>query len=323
MNLIQFLSSLDISLLDKRSVICFQGSKEYPLLFFSLVRNRCKHVMPSAITTLDVTVQDTLSVKSQLETSFLGNRNFYWLNNLHLLTDKQRSPWLRYIEGYTGPNIIAVFLDKETNITLSKKSLVVTIPDTLDKKSFIALMSLFNITQQPSQKYFMQELFKRHRVLPLDLACILIEYMILGAQGSIFFDQWLDSIMGLNESLFSLSQYFFAKDIRLFSKQWHRLKDNFPDVFWVTFWSEQLWRAYNYVYLSQKKQFSQAKRIGFRLPFSFMQRDWHKASCIELKNAHQFIYDLDFKIKNAEGVAGLDLLYSKFFLHKFTNVSHL
>ena len=291
------------------------------MLFFSLVRHKLKQSLPS-ITPLDVSVLDKASVISQLETTFLGTSNFYWLNNVHTLSEKQRKIWLAYLQTYNGPNTVSFFIDTQTKIALPKKTVLVSIPDAVDKKSYVSLLFLFKVEQLPGHTRFIQELFKRHRVLSLDVACVMLNYMFLGAQGSAFFDQWLDTIIGSDGSLFALSQYFFAKDVRLFSKQWHKLKDQFPDIFWVTFWSEQLWRAYNYVYLSNKKQFIQAKKIGFRLPFSFMQRDWRSFSCAELKNAHQFVYDLDFKLKNSSGVPGLDLLYSKFLLNKFTDSSY-
>ena len=116
MNLVQFLSSLDTSNFDKASVIYFQGNKEYPLLFFSLVRHKLKQVVSTGVTSLDVSYQDKPSIISQLETRFLGNTSFYWLNNMHALTDKQRSPWLAYIHKYTGPNVVYYFVDNQVKI---------------------------------------------------------------------------------------------------------------------------------------------------------------------------------------------------------------
>ena len=67
----------------------------------------------------------------------------------------------------------------------------------------------------------------------------------------------------------------------------------------------------------QKNDSFDAKRISYRLPFSFINGGWKKINSEELKNAHHFIYNLDYNIKNGAGTYGLELLYSKFFQGEF------
>ena len=59
-----------------------------------------------------------------------------------------------------------------------------------------------------------------------------------------------------------------------------------------------------------------AKQISFRLPFTFVQKDWRSYSIRELKNAHQFIYTLDYDFKHGSTMA-FDLFFSKFFSNQF------
>ena len=71
-------------------------------------------------------------------------------------------------------------------------------------------------------------------------------------------------------------------------------------------------------YFLEKNQMAQAKTVGARLPFSYLQRDWKKSTRAEIKQAHQSIYELDNASKNTiETQAGIDLFYTKFFLNEF------
>ena len=64
-----------------------------------------------------------------------------------------------------------------------------------------------------------------------------------------------------------------------------------------------------------------AKKISYRLPFSFLNRDWRKFSLEELKGAHSFLYTLDYKLKNNCEPGYLDLFYMKLFNQKFNSIN--
>ena len=99
---------------------------------------------------------------------------------------------------------------------------------------------------------------------------------------------------------------------------WDTFEAEYPMTFWCAYWSEQLWRAYHARYYLDRQQMQQAKSIAYRLPFSYMQKDWKKSTLIELRNAHQWIYELDLAYKNnIETQAGIDLFFTKFFLAEF------
>ena len=95
---------------------------------------------------------------------------------------------------------------------------------------------------------------------------------VLGANTDYFISAWLEKIITPERSLFTLSTYFFAKKAQLFFAEWKNIFGQYSEQFWIAFWSEQLWRAHHYVDYSKAKQFALAKKIGYRLPFTFMQR---------------------------------------------------
>jgi hypothetical protein len=130
---------------------------------------------------------------------------------------------------------------------------------------------------------------------------------------------FFEKIIVPETSLFVISQYFFAKDSRAFFNVWHQYQLEYPLAFWSVFWSEQLWRAYFVWFYLNQKNHAAAKSMSFRLPFTYLQKDWKKSSLTELKNAHQYIYELDLNAKSSvETTYSLDLFYSKFFSNEFT-----
>jgi hypothetical protein len=119
------------------------------------------------------------------------------------------------------------------------------------------------------------------------------------------------------QSMFNLSTYLFQKNGDKFFELWKRIAESYSAPFWVAFWSEQLWRASMFVTLNKQRKYNDARKIAFRLPFSFINRDWHNYSADELAAAHDFIYRLDGRLKNGGSDIGLDLFYAQFLSNQF------
>jgi hypothetical protein len=197
-------------------------------------------------------------------------------------------------------------------VSIHKQSIAITIPAALDQKQLTCLIAIFgndtvllkNVTR----------ICKGRDGISLDHACILMHYArLLGANTDQFVHQWLDKILMPERSLFTLSTHFFAKKPKVFFELLGHIGGEYPEIFWVSYWSESLWRAHYYVALNQTKQFGEAKKMSNRLPFSFIQRDWKLHSPSALKKAHQQLYEIDFALKNGASEGMLDLFYSKFF----------
>ncbi len=90
------------------------------------------------------------------------------------------------------------------------------------------------------------------------------------------------------------------------------LCDVYPEMFWVSFWSDQLWRASQYIAMQKVGDRASARSIGFRLPFSFLQRDWQTVREDKLKRAHEIMYAFDFSIKTG-GSCSFELMFLDFF----------
>lgn len=296
-----------------KSVICLRGTTSlYPALFFSAVKQELKQKGAVRFEPIDLQEHNEATIKSQLATSFLGSQSVYWFGDFDALDEKSSAAWQRYINAYNGPNCIIFFTSKD--ITLPSHALSVEVPSTVTKSGFAQMLEREKPGSVAHYAAIITQVFTRVDALPLDTAYALIRYIhLIGTSQQEFVRTWLDALVVPEKSLFDLSSLFFAKDSKKFFILWQKCADEYPPVFWATFWSEQMWRAYNFVLLSQQQQFAQAKRVGFRLPFSFIQRDWKKHTPQELRAAHACMYAVDYNLKNGSDEIALDLFYSKYF----------
>jgi len=319
MKLAEFLEKIQSTdILSQNKKIYFKGAKEYPLLFFSFFIQKMKKIVDCGVETICLVSADNAGIMSKLETSFLGQRTFYWLQDMSVLKSKDRTKWLSYFKTYDGPNSIAFFADGSVRFKPTDDINVIEIDEIVDQKLFLRLIALFEIPLSKSFSTIVANVFRAHKKLSLDVVCILIYYSLFMGRGYKEFEkEWLEKIVRPEKSLFTLSQYFFEKDAKKFLPLWGKIQSDFTEPFWIVFWSEQLWRACDYVDQMQKRNLPEAKKISFRLPFSFMQRSWRGFSPKELKNAHNFLYFADFALKNGGGAFSLDLFYAKFMSKAF------
>lgn len=299
------------------SVTCFAVKEAHsiPIIFLShLITNaRSQSLTIESIDFSNIVFTQALA---QLQTSFLGMGLIYYLRNCHELDKKNRQLLFEYLSTYQGPHKILLCALHEDAIRLHKQCLV-EVPDAINAATFL---SLFNFSKKKINAQIqkcLQSLCASYTNITLDQACMIIAYIqVIGK-----FDECVnlfEMILQSEQSLFALSQHFFAKEPSQFFKRWAAIEAEYPMTFWCIYWSEQLWRAYFARYYLDHQQTQQAKSIGYRLPFSYLQKDWKKSSLKELKSAHQAIYELDLAYKNnIETQAGIELFYTKFFQNQF------
>lgn len=286
----------------------------YPLLFFSLLLQKQTHFAAC----LDVTQQSEVAIKATLETSFLGMISTYRLAGLQDLSKQVAQQWLRYLSMYQGPNRIVFVVSHEIAEPYIKNGAqgisCVDIPAQIQKATFIDLFEQVVRTPTPIERRYIEQLYMRSDKIPLDTACMLMRYLqVLGSHAQEFFATWIDKLVLPDKSLFLLSQLFFARQATQFLQMWAGMRDQYPEQFWISFWSEQVWRALFYCKSMQQRDVANAKKIGYRLPFSFLQKDYRTCSIESLQIAHETLYELDVKLKNGGSVVGLDLFFLSYF----------
>jgi hypothetical protein len=299
-----------ISLVSTHSVLVFKGDNEYPLLFFSQLIPVVVRITALRLEVVDVFEQELVALQPKFETSFLGMPSLFWLRSYHLLEEKKKKHLRVYLEAYKGPNILMLFVGDEAAF---KPPYSIEVPGPIDQLKMGELMHWYAITPSQAGLHMIQRLFKRHKTIALDAACMVMKYAsLVGTGNQREVDEWLDMVLDIEYSLFALSSAFFAKQGRLFFGLWSSIHDHYEPLFWITFWSEQIWRAACFVRYAAANNMVEARKIGHRLPFSFMQKDWRHVNECELVAAHQFLYSADFALKNGSEVPVLELLYMKF-----------
>lgn len=298
------------SILNQHSIYCFVGT-EYQSLFFSILKQKLKE--KSNFITIDALTHEA-ELKAHLEMSFLGSNSFYWLSSELIETHKWLIP---YLINYKGPNQVGFFSKKSIASTNDQTWITIDIPATVNDVIFTNFFTYLYQKQPNKSSSIIRTIFKKHSSINLDTALLLMHYYILlGNKPEAFIEEWLSAIILPEKSLFSLSTYFFAKKEQLFFELWNRVSSDYSEPFWTTFWSEQLFKAHAYITLNNKQDFLQAKKVAYRLPFSFMQKDWKLLSLEELSKTHNHIYSLDWNIKNGLS-AHFEHFYLNFFLNKF------
>lgn len=297
-------------------VICFR-SEAYPLLFFRMLLDFLKKREIAEISFLQV--NQKLQLWKTLQQSFLGETSFYWLGNIaeKLKSKKNEPDVVELLSLYRGPHSIAFFVSGEHKVSTSalKRMVVVDIPDTISRDEIQKLFSFFGMSVSLAKDKLIQDLITNAAHLSVDTSCMLAHYLSVTHVRFIGdLRKNLAAMIDPELSLYDLSQTFFSKKRKKFFSLWATCHNDYTVPFWVVYWGEQIWRAYNVVKFLRQNNFPAARRFSFRLPSSFIKEDWRQCSSQELKKAYQMIYDIDFAFKTGSTFCSLDLFYSSYFL---------
>ena len=305
--------------LPEGKVFCFY-TNTYPLLFFHHLIGFLKKNGLS-IQTLSCTT-DIAAIKALLSTISFAGQAIYWLEDFQTLSDKKQQEMFQYLCTYEGPHRIVFFYDKVTEArTFFQKTIdgfnSIELPQDIVPQDFSKIRFLIH-DSLPDKSNFAAQMGMYADYLSLDSLCLFAHYeLVLGKNSDEFFTQWITRIIDPASSLFALGQHFFARKPKLFFRQWSTISEEYQPAFWATFWADQIWRAYIYCDLMKQKRYADAKKVQYKLPFSFINRDWQRYDLAELRNAHQFLTTLDFKLKNGCSEIGLEHFYAQFFENKF------
>ena len=292
----------------------FHG-EEYPVLFFSQLFLFLKK---KKIVSFDLaqrgSVKDFLP---SLQQQFLGEKKLYWLGQqVDQVAKKNKRELLEFLSGYSGPNVVGCFFPDESVFKdfQNSDSFFIQLETVVNYDSFLVITDFFEIEYSTKKKAQIKKFFDGSEGLPLDVACMLIYYLdVAGIRNTKDLEHYVNIVNPFSGSLFSLSQYFFAKDAIHFFPLWSKMFGTYPDIFWISYWSDQLWRAYNVVTLLTNGKNREARCFSFRLPYAFANKDWKKSSSQEILKAYDFLFKTDYGLKRGLSFCSLDLFFGKYF----------
>lgn len=299
----------------KTPVTCFVANS-YPYLFvrkllakleadnsFSLPRSR-----------IQLSTQDPKSLLPLLQQTVLGQASFFWLGDVEDgFTTKNRDVLLNGLSGYTGENRIAFFVQEVP----SKISLhTIQLPMEISATDGVALINTFapKILSSPQKLNCINNLFKQNKTLSLNLFMTILDSLeLIHTKNLDAFIGYLAPMLPINAELSNLSQAFFKRDTSFF-KTWSTLSEEYPPVFWLAFWGDQWWRAFHVITLAQQKNIILAKKMGFKLPYSFIATGWQNYQPVYFQNLLAQLYTIDYNIKRGHSFCFFDFLYAQHFV---------
>ena len=300
------------------SVIVFKAAS-YSHIFFMQFFETIKNQLFCDFKTIDIQSGD-FAFRSQLSTSFLGMECTYWLGDTSALKPKQKDDLVQYLAMYQGPHKVIVFIDEKTEITQNKHLTIFNIQDKYFAQDAKSLWISQDSKQAQKTALFLHEIYKIKNSFTLDELCLLKNYQdLIAGDAKEFYASWIARLVIPDTSLFTLSQLLFEKKEEAFFRLWLEIKPLYADMFWIAFWSDQLYRSYFFIAFTQQENFAAVKQVSFGLSFSFMKQSHKQYQLDELQRFHQAFYAIDTALKNGGNSYQIDQVYVDFFAGKFKN----
>ena len=278
------------------SVIAVSG-KEYAPWFVRTLYNKNPE---EGIKVVDCSDIDFSSINSQLQMSFLGMHYTYVLLYTDSWPASQQHILKKFLASYAGPHKV-IFWGKDGNFVESYEIMYISLHESYDYAQAKQLSALFEHRSIVSFAQFLKQIYTQVKKLTIyDLALLWQYSKVLGKHQNMFVQEWLPKIMPQEESLFTLSQYYFSKDREKFVHLWNELFEKYSEQFWSVYWAEQLYKAYFYVMCMKQKNYTAAKAVSVHLPYSFIKNDWTSYNGAELAEALQAVYQVDYALKNGK-----------------------
>lgn len=318
MHIVEFLQALENQQFLEQYATIIWRAEEYSALFFSRLFTVLKTHKKVPLLYFSVPDSSWQEAQSQLSTLFLGNKQYYWFADFSQADTQTRDRWLGFVQNYSGPHTLLLYIPKTSDIPKRDTQLIVDIPQFVSAELFKRLYSQLYSFGAAVDPNFTHKLFATQKNIILEDACrIMSYYQVLGKRYETFFDSWLEKLRAPEKSLFTLSQHLFAQDKTQFQLFWSSIRTDYPPEYWVSFWSEQIMQALVYISIAETRSALEAKKHVHRLPFSFMNKDWKKFNTQFLTKAHDMLYVCDYSLKNGGEDWGIELWCQKFLHHQF------
>jgi hypothetical protein len=299
--------------------IAFVG-EEYSPVFFSKVLEILAHssIFSSKIEHISHDEHSAESLKAMLGQSVLGGGGVYFLGDVAAVerTEKKRSELFVFLKNYQGPHRIVWF--SSSKVAAHIPLVHVELEALVNEKLFYTLAQVFGVAFSPAKEALITSLFSSAGgSLALDSAVRMLDYIQLISirkedRGEVA--AYLHKLAPSKVSLFNLSDYFFSGKDRQFFALWSVVSSEYPDLFWISYWSDQMWRAHGTVAALAQGDATKARVASARLPFSFLRQHARRYSASYFIRAHSFLYEADYALKTGSSFCALDL----FFAHHFS-----
>ncbi|MGD1997872.1 MAG: hypothetical protein PVJ92_03085 [Candidatus Dependentiae bacterium] len=237
-------------------------------------------------------------VRGQLSQTFLGTAIRYWVTTPSPWQAKLKKQWFDLLAGYTGPHtIIMVMSEDDAGYFVGRKNVQrLVLPETITKQGLGKMAAAFG--KDRAARALTEQDLAPTGLLTLDQACQLLihlEFLPLRQRDAVA--SYLGKLIPESSTLLEVSDLFFRRQWDRFFTVWRRLTGEYSDMFWVAFFTEQVWRAYYVQQAMKKNDRALARRLSFRLPSTYTTRTWRQIKSTELLELYEQLYFFDTRVK--------------------------
>ena len=188
----------------------------------------------------------------------------------------------------------------------------VKLPEALTLDEFAKCADLIGF----SSSIPLQDLFAMRLEMPLDHALVLFEHASCVSKRTWdAFKEYSFGLLASNSQLRDLSESFWVRNSKRFFTEWRRIGPEYPEAFWVAYWSTQLWLAYLYIQRAQQVAKITPAGAEHGLSPSFTWKNgWKKYSREYCEQLHSQLYEIDLELKNGSDGEVLEYFFNRHFL---------
>jgi hypothetical protein len=236
---------------------------------------------------------------AELSQSFLGATRVYWCSipAAGAKNSKVRQQAIQFLKQYGGPHTVWTVVAEEQGSEYSGCRRFV-VPAIIRGSESARCAQLLGMERSEAVLDALQ-LIPARSSLSLDVVIQLLVHagyvpMRRQAESTAF----LQTLLPHDVTLQHIAELFFKEDWPLFFEKWALVSGMYSDMFWISFWSEQCWRAYWVCWYMQRGQQTRARGMSYRLPQFFMQTGWQKTDLETLRVRYESIAWFDTRVKH-------------------------
>jgi len=270
------------------------SSVEHTLLFWSLFRQKkqCR------LLSFPTNISDFAQWSGELSQSFLGQSTVFFgvVPAVQAKNSKVRQQAIQFLKTYTGPHAVWLLVDEEgaPEFGACRK---VAVASTIAAERLEEVAQIFDMVRSVAVVQALAVIPVR-TTLSLDTAMqLLLHAGYVPTRNPQPAEAFLQTLLPQEISLVQVAELFFKQNWPEFLKEWAAVSPLYSDMFWISFWTEQLWRAYWVCWYMERGQQTKARSMSYRLPASFTSGGWRHQSALILRAQYEHISFLDTGIK--------------------------
>ncbi|MBT4595115.1 hypothetical protein HOD08_04545 [bacterium] len=254
-----------------------------------------------------------------MQQTFLMSRRLWWLGEVctGAAAPKKQQAFFARVAQINPIDIVIFFVSDTAKVPkqVLDKATVVDVP------GYANFQNLRDVLGDKLNFDAMKSALRAVPKMTIDAACTMnFCASTVGAKSNGDFSEYAEKVCADEEGVgfFALVDAFFARDHKKFFEVWDKKASDYPDVYWIVFWSEKIWRACFFVDYMNKGRNAEAKRFSGGLSFGFARKGGYKNFTVKgLTSAYDMLYEMDRRIKMGGGTLELDGFFVKYFTNQF------